>query len=149
MKTNCIRTLAMVALGLLTAAALGTTAAAQGITSCQGKFTLPHDVRWQGRVLPAGEYSYFLESAALPAPIVLRGPKGVQFILSPSQVRRHDGQQSFMTIEPRGGSGYVRELYLAPIGVHFFYQVPKPPKEQLLAKQLPATERVLISQTGK
>jgi hypothetical protein len=149
MKTNRIRTLVMAALGLLAAAALVSTAAAQSSTACKGSFTLPNDVRWEGSVLPAGEYSFVLKSAALPAQLELRGPNGFQFLMSPSQSRRKDGQQSFMAIERRHGSGYVRELYLAPIGVHFFYRVPKVPKEELLAQKLPITERVLISATGR
>jgi len=146
-KTNRIRTLVMAALGLFAAAALAGPAAAQN--ACTGNFTLPNDVRWNGSVLPAGEYSFVLESASLPAKLELRGPNGAQILMSPGQSRRKDSQRSFMAIERRHGSGYVRELYLAPIGVHFFYHVPKPPKEELLAQETPTTEHVLISATGK
>jgi hypothetical protein len=145
MKTNRIRTLAMAALGLFAAAALASTASAQ---SCIGKFTLRNEVRWQGNVMPAGDYSFVLESAALPAKLLLRGPNGTQILMPTVQSRSRDGQQSFMAIERRHGSGHVRELYLAPIGVHLFYHVPKIPKEELLAQQTPTTERVLISLAG-
>jgi len=148
MKTNRIRTLVMAALGLLAAAALVSTAVAQSTAACKGSFTLPNAVRWNGAVLPAGEYSFVLESASLPAKLLLRGPDGAHFLFSPGQSRQKDGEQSFMAIERRKGSGYVRELYLAPIGVHFFYPVPKMPKQELLAQQTPTTERVLISVAG-
>jgi hypothetical protein len=147
MKTNRIRTLVMATLGLFAAAALAGPAAAQ--SACKGNFKLSNDIRWNGNVLPAGEYSFVLESATVPALIVLRGPKGSQILMSVGQTRSKDGKQSFMAIERRHGSGYVRELYLAPIGVHFFYNVPKAPKEELLAQETPTTERVLISTTGK
>src|SRR6266487_3004084 len=149
MKINRIRILVMAALGLFAVAALVGPAAAQSSTACKGNFTLPNDVRWSGNVLQAGEYSFVLKSAALPAQLELRGPNGVQMLMSPSQSRRKAGQRSFMAIERRHGSGYVRELYLAPIGVHFFYHVPKVPKEELLAQETPAAERVLISATGR
>lgn len=147
MKTNRIRTLVMAALGLFAAAAFAGPAAAQ--SACKGNFTLPNDIRWQGTVLPAGQYSFVLRSSAVPALIELRGPNGAQILMSAGQTRSKDGKQSFMAIEQRHGTGYVRELYLAPIGVHFFYNVPKAPKEKLLAQETPTTERVLISTTGK
>jgi hypothetical protein len=149
MKTNRIRTLVMAALGLLAAAALvGTATAQSSTTACNGTFTLPNAVRWNGAVLPAGDYSFVLESASLPAKLLLRGPDGAKFLFSPGQSRRKDGERSFMAIERRQGSGYVRELYLAPIGVHFFYPVPKVPKDELLAQQTPTTEHVLVSIAG-
>lgn len=148
MKTNHTRTLVLAALALFAAGAVANPAAAQGPTACKGSFTLSKEARWQGRVLPAGDYTFNLKSAAMPALLELRGPNGAQILTSPSQSRRQEEQTSFMTIEWRHGSAYVRELYLAPIGVHFFYAIPKAPKEELLAQGLPNTERVFISTTG-
>jgi hypothetical protein len=148
MKANSVRTLFMAALGLLAAATLAHPAAAQGVTACKGSFRLPKETRWEGRIFPEGDYTFSLESAAMPALIELRGPNVAQILISPSQARQHDSGQSFLAIEWRHGAGYVRELYLAPIGVHFFYLVPKIPKEELLARNTPSIERVLISQTA-
>jgi hypothetical protein len=149
MKTNRNRTLVMAALGLLAAATFVSPAAAQSSTACQGSFTLTNDVRWAGRILPAGDYTFFLKSAAHPAHLELRSPSGVRILVSAAQSRSHENEQSFMTIERRRGSAYVRELYLAPIGVHFFYTVPKIPKEEFLAQGPATTESVLISAVGK
>jgi hypothetical protein len=149
MKTNRIRILAMVALGLLAAGACVSSAAAQSSTACQGSFTLPEEVRWQGRVLPAGDYSFSLKSAALPALLELRGPRGVNVLMTAGLSKGDTNERSFLTIERRGDLGYVRELYLAPIGVHFRYQVPKVPKAELLAQGPATTERVLISAVAK
>jgi hypothetical protein len=148
MKTNHTRTLVLAALALFAAGAVVNPAAAQSSTACKGSFTLAKETRWQGRVLPAGNYTFSLKSAAMPALLELRGPNGAQILVSRSQSRRHEEQPSFMSIEWRHGAGYVRELYLAPIGVHFFYVIPKAPKEELLAQSLPNTERVLISTAG-
>ena len=133
MKTNRIRILAIATLGVLIAGACVSPAAAQFGSAFKGNFTLPDKVSWQGKVLPAGEYSFSLQTAALPAQIVLRGPSGVQILLTCGRSIGGKSQQSALTIEWRGDSAYVRELYLAPIGVHFHYHVPKIPKEALLA----------------
>lgn len=147
MKTNRIRILTIAAIGLFVAGAC-LSPTAQGIPA-QGKFTLSNEVRWQDIVLPAGDYSFSMESAATPAQILLRGPNGAHFIFSAGRSEDQKTQQSFLTIVRRGDSGYVRELYLAPLGVHFTYDVPKIPKEQLLAQGPATTEQVLISTAGK
>jgi hypothetical protein len=147
MKTNRIRILAMAAIGLLAACVYAVPA--QGIPAAQGKFTLPNEVRWQGTVLPAGDYSFSMESASLPAEILLRGPNGALFVMPTSRSEDRSAQQSSLTIVHRGEWGYVREMYLAPIGVHFTFSTPKVPKDQLLAQGPETTERVLISAAGK
>src|SRR5580692_11053379 len=125
MKTNRIRILVMASLALLAASACANPAAAQISAPCKGTFTLPQEVRWQGRVLPAGDYSFVLQSASLPALIELRGPSGVDVLMTAGLSNDNKTEQSFSTIERRGDFGYVRELYLAPLGVHFNYSVPK------------------------
>jgi hypothetical protein len=149
MKTNRFRILAMAVIGLFAVGAC-LSPVARAIPAAQGKFTLSNEVRWQDTVLPAGDYSFSMESVAAPAQILLRGPNGAHFIFSAGRSEDQMAQQSFLTIVRRGDSGYVRELYLAPLGVHFTYSVPKIPKEQELLAQEPATtERVLISAAGK
>jgi hypothetical protein len=149
MKTNRIRILAMAAVGLLAACVYATPAAAQGISVAQGKFTLSSEVRWEGTVLPAGDYSFSMQSASLPADILLRGPNGAQFVRPAGRSENHPAQESYLTIERRGEWGYVREMYLAPLGMHFTFTTPKVPKDQLLAQGPATTERVLISSVGK
>jgi hypothetical protein len=148
MKTNRIRILVMALLALLATSACANPAAAQISAPCKGNFTLPQEVHWQGRVLPAGDYSFVLKSASLPALIELRGPSGVDVLMTAGLSIDNKIDQSFLKIERRGDSGYVRELYLAPLGVHFNYTVPKVPKEELLAKGPMSTERVLVSAVG-
>ncbi len=149
MKSYRSRILVIVALGLLAASAGVSPAAAQSGAACTGSFTLPDEVRWQGRVMPAGDYTFALKSAALPAQIELRGRNGVVVLMTSGVSIRDKNQQSFLIIERRSGTSYVRELYLAPIGVHFHYLVPKRPKEELLAKGPPRTERIQVSSSGK
>jgi hypothetical protein len=148
MKTNRVRILLMACFALLLASTCANPAAAQFSAACKGNFTLPEEVRWQGKVLPAGDYSFVLKSASLPALIELRGPSGVDVLMTAGLSKDNQIEHSFLTIERRGGSEYVRELYLAPLGVHFSYQVPKVPKNELLAQGPATIERVPISTVG-
>ena len=75
MKTNRIRILVVASLAFL-------AASAQISAACKGNFTLPQEVRWQGKVLPAGDYSFVLKSASMPALIELRGPSGVDVLMT-------------------------------------------------------------------
>ena len=120
-----------------------------GHSAVQGKFTLPNEIRWQDTVLPAGDYSFSMESASLPAQILLRGPNGALFVMPAGRSEDRSAQQSSLTIVRRGEWGYVREIYLAPLGVHFTFTTPKVPKDQLLAQGPETTERVLIAIAGK
>ncbi len=149
MKSYRSRILVIVALGLLAASAGVSSAAAQSGAACTGSFTLPDEVRWQGKVMPAGDYTFALKSAALPARIELRGRNGIVVLMTSGLSIRDKNQQSFLIIERRSGTSYVQELYLAPLGVHFHYRVPKMPKEELLAKGPARTERIQVSSTGK
>jgi hypothetical protein len=148
-KINRIRILAMTAATLVAAATFASSATAQGIPAVQGKFTLSSAVGWQGDVLPAGDYTFSMQSASLPAQILLQGPNGPHIIMCSGRSEDRSAQESFLTIVRRGDSTYVREIYLAPLGVHFTYSAPKVPKEVLLALGPATTERVLISVSGK
>ena len=149
MKTNQIRILVVAVIAVLAVSVYSNPAAAQFGTGCRGNFTLPEEVRWQGKVLPAGEYSFVLKSASLPALIELRGPSGINLLMTAGLSNDVQADHSFLTIERHGSSGYVRELYLAPIGVHFSYMVPKTPRTEILAKGPASIERVPISAAAK
>jgi hypothetical protein len=147
MKTHRSRFLAMVAFGLLAVSAGANTAAAQN--RYDGKFTLPHEVRWQGRVMPAGEYTFSLPSISMPAMLRLDGPNGTAFVPTSGISDAATDKKSCLTIEHRGGARFVSELYLAELGVHLRYSIPKAPKEQLLAQGPSSTESVLIPAAAK
>lgn len=147
MRTNRSRFLAMFAFGLLAVSAGVNTAAAQ--TRCAGKFTLPHEVRWQGRVMPAGEYTFSLNSVSASTMLRLEGPNGPMFVPTSGISDAVTDKKSSLTIEHRGRARFVSELYLAELGVHFRYSIPKAPKEQLLAQGTSSKESVLIAAAAK
>lgn len=144
MKTNFTRILAIATLGLMAICASASSACAQDVF--KGKFTLPEDVQWGSASLPAGDYTFSLKSASLPAQIVLQGPNGGAFILTPSTDKRDEGDSSNLTIERRGGTRFVRTLYLADLGLELRYSAPSIPKNDRQLAQGPAsTEQVLIA----
>ena len=147
MKTNRSRLLAMAAFGLLAIGACANTATAQN--RYEGKFTLPHEVRWQGRVMPAGDYTFSIQSLSLPAMLRLQGPNGAMFIPTSGISDAATNKKSSLTIKERRGARFISELYLAEPGVHLCYSVPKAPKEELLAQGPSSTETVLIAAAKK
>ncbi len=148
MKINFNRILAITAIALIGLCASAAPASAQN--AFKGSFTLPDDVRWANASLPAGDYTFVLKSSSLPAQIVLQGPNGSVIIMTSATDQRNDGDSSNLTIERRGASRFVRDIYLADLGVHLRYSMPSLPKEQRELAQGPAsTEQVLIAMAKK
>jgi len=138
------RIFAIAAIGFASICAFVNPASAQN--AFQGSFTLAHEIRWQSAVLPAGDYTFAMESTAMPCTMIVRGPNGATFELSSSTDKRTVEGPSVLILERRNGDFYVRELYMADRGLHVFYNVPKGPKsEKLLAQGPTSTERVLIA----
>jgi hypothetical protein len=145
MKSYLTRMLAIAAIGLFTVCASATPASAQ--QAFKGAFTLPNDVRWQGKDLPAGDYTFSLKSVAVPAQLVVTGANGnSMFIITCATDDRIKGEQSFLTVERHGATSFIRELYLAGLAMELRYDAPRIPKnEQRLAQGPVTTERVLIA----
>lgn len=145
MKTHRNRLLAIVVVGLVAIGTCVSRTAAQS-SSARGSFTLPFEVRWQGVVLPAGDYTFSLKSAASPAMVTVQGSNGRGFILATEVDDKRTNQQSSLTIEGRGSTRFVREMYLADLGLRIHYSIPKNSKNEKELAQGPATtEHVLVS----
>jgi hypothetical protein len=144
MKTNFTRIVAIATFGLIAICASASSASAQN--AFQGKFTLPNDVRWANASLPAGDYTFSLNSTTMAGRVFLQGPNGGAFILTSVIDNRNEGDSSKLTIERRGGNSFVRSMYLADLGVELTYSTPKTPKQDVeLAKGPVSTEQVLIA----
>jgi hypothetical protein len=144
MKTTFTRIVTIATLGLIAICASASSASAQN--AFQGKFTLPNDVRWENASLPAGDYTFSLRSASVPAQVFLQGPNGGAFILTSVTDKRNEGDSSKLTIEHRGGISFVRSMYLADLGVELTYRAPKTPKKDVELARGPASiEQVLIA----
>jgi hypothetical protein len=144
MKTNLVRAFAALTVGLIAICASAIPASAQD--AFKGSFTLTSDVRWQNAALPAGDYTFSMKSAATPSLVIIHGENGAAMVLTSSKSDRPAGAQSFLIVEHRGGTRFVRELYLAEIGLHLRYNVPAIPKnERELAQGPVSTEQVLVA----
>ena len=144
MKTKFTRIIAIVTFGLIAICTSASSASAQN--PFQGKFTLPNDVRWGNASLPAGDYTFSLSSTTMSGRVFLQGPNGGAFILTSVIDERNEGDSSKLTIEHRGGTNFVRSMYLADLGVELTYRAPKTPKQDVVLAQGPASiEQILIA----
>ena len=125
MKNTLSRILAIVAIGLIAICAAPAPASAQD--AYQGRFTLSNDVRWSQALLPAGEYTFVLKSAALPAQIILHGPNGFVMVMTSATYTRKGDAPSSITLERHGGMRVVSDLYLAELGIDLRYAIPSSP----------------------
>jgi hypothetical protein len=149
MKSLRNRILAIAAVGLAAVCANSSPAPAQS-SSAGGRFTLPYEVNWKDVVLPAGDYTFSLKTLMSPAIVQVRGPNDGAFIMATAMDEKKTDQQSSLTIESRGSTRFVREMYLADFGLHIHYAMPKIPKnEKELAQGPVTTEHVLVSMGGK
>lgn len=149
MKTHRNRFLAMAVIGIVAIAAFAGQTAAQS-NSAWGSFTLPYEVNWKGVVLPAGDYTFSLKTRALPAMLDVRGPNGRAFIMATVlDEKKADHQNSSLTIEGRGGTRFVREMYLADIDLRICYSIPRAPQNEKELAQGPATTEHVAVSIGK
>jgi hypothetical protein len=146
MKNNLSRILAIVAIALIAVCAAPAPAAAQD--AYKGRFTLTNDVRWSQVLLPAGEYTFALKSAALPAQIMIHGPNGFAMVLTSGTSTKNGSAVSSITVERRGGMRVVSDLYLAELGIDLRYSSPKLPHNEI-AQGPRETEQVLVAMATK
>jgi hypothetical protein len=142
-KTKLTRIFAVAAIALVAACVAAIPASAQ--SAYVGKFTLAQEATWGGANLPAGDYTFKLESLAMPARIVVTGPNGSQFV-STIATDRVNCDQSNLKIERRSAGRYVKEINLAELKLQLHYQGPKLPKSEQLAMGPASIETVLIAQ---
>ncbi len=133
---------------------LGTLAASlsAGPVSAQsvykGKFTLPFEVRWGGAVLPAGDFTFSLNSASLTGIFTVRGEKQTAMILPVAISDRASSGPSELLIAPSAGKRTVRALHLEELGLDFYYRAPKAEK-QAIAQAPELLQRIPILVAGK
>jgi hypothetical protein len=142
MKSNRVRIFIAAVLGLFAVCASAKPAAAQAF---KGSFTLPTEVRWQNAVLPAGDYTFTMNSAAYPSTIVIRGNNQSAMVMTVGLSDKIVETPSRLSIERRGQTRFVRELYLAEIHLHLSYSVPKSEESKLLALGPATTEQILLA----
>ena len=143
MKSNFTRILAIAARGLIAVCASANPASAQD--AFKGSFTLTSDVRWGQASLPAGDYTFTLQSSAMPARIVVKGANGSQFVITSSMDVKSIDAPSNLTVVRRNGESRINRLYLADLHLVLNYQERSKSKDKELAMGPVSTEQVLIA----
>jgi hypothetical protein len=148
MKSLRNRILTLVAAGLMAVGFGASASQAQSIY--KGSFTLDHDVRWQNARMPAGDYTFTVQSSTRSKPVLVTGPNGTVFQMPLVTAETKIADQSKLILEWRGDSLCVREMDLAEIGLNIRYTVPKATEnDKLLANAHTNSQEVLIAMTTK
>lgn len=112
-----------------------------------GTFTLAHKVRWGGAVLPAGDYTFSLQSQTWPAQLTVRQVGGNAAIFLPRLISEDKMKgASTLLLHEENGESVVSTMRLATLGLELQFATPKMPT--------PAAETARLApmadaQTGK
>jgi hypothetical protein len=148
MKSLRNRILTLVAAGLMAVGFGASASQAQSIY--KGSFTLDHDVRWQNATMPAGDYTFTVQSSTRSKPVLVTGPNGTVFQMPLVTAETKIADQSKLILEWRGDNLCVREMELGEIGLNIRYTVPKATEsDKLLANAHTNSQEVLIAMTTK
>lgn len=91
----------------------------------KGTFTLPYEVEWHQATLPAGEYSFRIDTEKSPQVLTLRGPQGAVMVVE-SGTESIQWEMSALIVERIGGRNIVTQLRLLEAGRAFNYPPRKP-----------------------
>jgi hypothetical protein len=100
-----------------------TLASAQ--SAMKGEFTLPFEIHWGRAILPAGQYSFDLESTHAPQMIRVRGEGVNVMLMAQATGDRPTPTDSALVLTRQGDSNFVRSLRLAPLGISLYFAQPK------------------------
>jgi hypothetical protein len=92
-----------------------------------GTFTLPHEVRWQNVVVPAGEYRFTLQSMGPSEMLTLVKMTGkpASFMLFASETEDKSGSETGrLVIESKFGKSYVSAMDLPQFEVTLHFAAP-------------------------
>lgn len=113
--------------GLLTLSAIGGSQLASAQEEARGQFTLPHVVRWQNAVVPAGTYRFTFGGSGATGVLTLTKMDGVRagFILlvnDTDQARLSDINRIVLDRSTQGS--YVSEMQLPEYGLNLHFTPP-------------------------
>ena len=126
----------------LTIGALGLMSGMASAQSARGSFTLSHEVYWQHAVVPAGTYSFSLESKGPSELLTLRKISGEHegYMIMVNEVgSSHYSNLNRLVMVSRGDKSFVRTLELPQFEtvLHFTVPTESTDKELALASDTP------------
>jgi hypothetical protein len=106
----------------------------------QGKFTLPFQARWGQATLPAGDYSFTLDSVDMKSRLRIFHDRNVVDMIVAQSYDTTDSGRAELTVE----QGTVRSLRLPELGIILQYAPQRPkhltaPEERQLAQLVRVT----------
>ena len=114
----------------------------------RGTFTLPFETRWGTAILPAGDYSLALNSTTMPVRATVRGENGAVLIQAEAMATQAGSDQSSLIVTRQSRRGVVRGLYVAELGVAFYFGAPKA-ERQVIAQGPELIQRIPVVRAGK
>jgi hypothetical protein len=94
-------------------------------TVAKGEFDLTCATQWGLATLPAGHYTFMLDSTAKQGTLTVRGAKPASMIHA-TVIDDHSAVDRNELILVRNGSlAVVRAMRLAEYGITFYYQIPR------------------------
>src|SRR5437773_12411372 len=121
---------------LLVLVVLTVAATAQGQSYARGSVTLPYEVEWRGKTVPAGHYTFEIQQA-IPHPVVtirnMEHPREIRLIGSAAAVSQAPLRNSALEIVTVDGKHYIHTFEISAIGASFTYKTPKLPRERILS----------------
>jgi hypothetical protein len=147
MKTN--RSTRMVRNLVLTLASAFIFAGVANAQVYKGNFTLPFDAQWGRATLPAGDYSFVLDSVNGPCIIrVEQGKRSVAMVMAQSNDVSKPSNHSALIVTRSGGRARIRALHLAELGTDLYYGAPKAEAWEM-ASAPALIQRIPVSTSGK
>lgn len=123
MNRNQSRSLRYLVLVVFSICLLSVPLSAQNVA--KGEFDLPCHAKWGLADLPAGHYTFVLDSTAKQGKLILRGEKTAPIIRA-AVIDDHDPVDRNELILVRSGrTGYVYALRLADLGITLRYAMPR------------------------
>jgi hypothetical protein len=101
-----------------------------------GTFTLTGETHWGKATLPAGEYTFKVESSSSFPLVIVRSVSGTTaaMVFPETQSMPDSTAHAGLVLDKKDGETYVKSLYVKEIGLVFQYGAPKK-KPTLMAKK--------------
>jgi hypothetical protein len=115
-----LKVVKLLVIAAVVSCAFAGTASAQSYLD--GTFTLPYEVRWQGAILPAGDYSITMTSSNSPALLRAANGGGGAFVLARCVDPARKGAPTSLLITRQGNERVVRFFNWKERGVNFVYK---------------------------
>ena len=120
-------------------------ARASGPAVYRGTFTLTREARWGLATLPAGDYSFTLDSQSLLGVVTVWGEGRSALIMLSASNDTSSMARSALLLRCTNGSARIVSMHLAELGKDFYFAVPKA-ERQILAQGI---QPIPVAPSGK